>query len=98
MSKKGPLGKAEGFYVEEKYRSGNSIEDIAKELDRSINTITSYVKINNLKPKEDSIMSQQFAKTKGATVMTENASSMIDSKRKINYAFNNNCITKIKND
>ena len=38
MTKKGPLGKAEEFYVEHHYKT-NTVDQIAKELDRPKATI-----------------------------------------------------------
>ena len=98
MAKTGPLGKAEAFYVEEKYKIGMLIQDIAKELDRAEGAIEKYLKKNKLinsKP-TSTIIEQQFAKQSGATIMTENASTMIDASRKKVLNSQKNCITKIK--
>jgi len=70
MAKTGPLGKAEVFYVEEKFKAGQSA------------------------PK--TIVEQQFVRQSGATIMTENASSMIDQKRLPIKKNHSNCVTKIK--
>jgi IS30 family transposase len=94
MAKTGPLGKAESFYVEEKFKIGISIEEIAKDLDRAVGAIEKHIKKNKIeKPK--TIMEQQFARQGGATIMTENASSMIDKAKKPSVN-NSHCITKIK--
>lgn len=94
MAKTGPLGKAESFYVEEKFKSGQTIEQIATDLDRAVSAIEKYLKKNKIEQPK-TIIDQQFVRQRGATVMTENASSMIDQSRK---PINNksNCITKIR--
>lgn len=94
MAKKGPLGKAESFYVEEKFKSGKSIEQIANDLDRSQSSIEEYIKINKINNPQ-TIISQQFARQSGATIMTESASSMIENKKN-KKNINSNCISKIK--
>lgn len=94
MAKTGPLGKAEMFYIEEKFKAGIPTEQIALDLDRAVGAIQKYTsKINTGKSR--TIVEQQFIKQGGATVMTENASSMIDQKKRINSP-TPNCITKIK--
>jgi DNA-binding NarL/FixJ family response regulator len=87
MSKKGPLSKAEAFYVEEKYKTGNSIEEISHELDRSSATIKKHV---------ISIVAEQFLHQNGSTIITENASTMIDNTKKQSIKLNPNCVTKLK--
>jgi hypothetical protein len=94
MSKTGPLGKAESFYVEEKFKSGKSVEEIASDLDRSNVSIQKHVETLNIKP--DNIFSNQFIRQAGSTIMTENASSMIDSKKKTSSPLNPSCTTKLK--
>jgi hypothetical protein len=95
MAKKGPIGKAESFYIEEKYKSGETVEDIAQALDRSQNSIEEYINSNNIKVSR-TIVDQQFARQKGAVIMTENASTMIDASKKQVRSINSNCISKIK--
>jgi len=95
MSKKGPLSKAEAFYVEEKYKTGNSIEEISHELDRSSATIKKHVdKLKIAKPK--TIVAEQFLHQNGSTIITENASTMIDNTKKQSIKLNPNCVTKLK--
>lgn len=96
MAKKGPLGKAESFYVEEKFKSGESIEQISKDLDRAQWTVEEYIKKKKVNTPK-TIIEQQFVRQGGATIMTENASSMIDQSRKKSNINNSSCITKIKN-
>jgi hypothetical protein len=95
MAKTGPLGKAEAFYVEEKFKSGESVEQIATDLDRASGAIQKHIKKSKVeKPK--TMIEQQFIHQGGATIMTENASSMIDQGRKKGSAGKSNCITTIK--
>lgn len=95
MAKTGPLGKAESFYVEEKYKSGNSIEQIAQDLDRAVVAIEKHIKKCKIEAPK-TIVDQQFVRQGGATIMTENASTMIDQKRIILERKNPSCVTKIR--
>lgn len=95
MAKTGPLGKAEAFYVEEKYKSGDTVEQIAQELDRATGSIEKYIKKNKI-PSPKTIIDQQFVRQSGATIMTENASTMIDQKRPPVEKKTPSCVTKIK--
>ena len=94
MAKTGPLGKAEAFYVEEKFKTGTPVEEIAQDLDRAINAIEKHIKKAKIE-KPRTVVEQQFVRQGGATIMTENASSMIDQKRKPTIN-NQSCVTKIK--
>lgn len=95
MAKTGPLGKAEVFYVEEKFKSGESAEQIATDLDRAISSIEKHLKKKKIE-KPQTITGQQFARQSGATIMTENASSMIEQSKKPIAASKSTCITKIR--
>lgn len=95
MAKSGPLGKAESFYVEEKFKSGDSITAIAKDLDRAESTIDKYIKKNKIMPPK-TIVEQQFVRQGGATIMTENASSMLDAKRNKPISKQSDRVTKIR--
>jgi hypothetical protein len=95
MAKTGPLGKAEAFYVEEKFKAGQSIEQIATDLDRASGAIEKHIKKNKVSAPK-TIVEQQFVRQSGATIMTENASSMIDQKRLPIKKNHSNCVTKIK--
>jgi hypothetical protein len=98
MAKTGPLGKAESFYVEEKYKCGNTIDQIAIDLDRAVSTIEKYLQKHKIKPKNSkTIIEEQFVYQKGSTIMTENASAMIEQSKKPIKQNSNTCITKIKN-
>lgn len=95
MAKTGPLGKAESFYVEEKYKSGDSIEKIAEDLDRAAGAIEKFVKKNKIEAPRP-IIDQQFARQGGATIMTENASTMIDQTKTSYEKKTPSCVTKIR--
>jgi len=100
-NKKGPLSKSETFYIDEHVKSGKSINDIASDLDRAISSIEKRVvkakKDNNIKTPT---CGDQFARRAGVTIMTENASSMGDVKRKTGHmsAKISKCVTTIKQD
>lgn len=96
-SKRGPLSKAETFYITEHAKSGKDIGEIASDLDRPIKSIqkcyTSAVKSVN----KTSLVSEQFARHKGTVVMTENASTMSDATKKTrNLTRPQNCVTSVK--
>jgi hypothetical protein len=95
MSKKGPLSKAEAFYAEEKYKAGKSIEEISNELDRSNVSIQKHVDTLKISPSRN-IVAEQFVHQNGATIITENASTMIDANRKKRSQLNPECVTKLK--
>ena len=104
MTKTGPLSKAEKFYIENKYPEGLTVDDLAKELDRTKKSIKNFIEKNEIKSveKRETLLSQQFANNdKGSIVMTPNASIMADEMRP---SFNQNksqrrsCVTKIKDE
>lgn len=95
MAKTGPLGKAESFYVEEKYKAGETLEKIATDLDRAVSAIQKHIKKNKVEAPK-TIVEQQFARQSGATIMTENASTMIDETKKNTKPYKPNCTTTIK--
>lgn len=104
MTKTGPLSKAEKFYIENKFPEGQTVDSLAKELDRTKKSIQNFVDKNDLSkpPKQETLLSQQFANnSKGSIVMTPNASIMADEMRP---SFNQNksqrrkCVTKIIKD
>lgn len=77
MTKKGPLGKAEEFYVEQ-YCDKKSSEEIAKELDRAISLIDRHAEhYREMRMKAGG----QLGRQPGVTVMTKNASMMSDEFR-----------------
>jgi hypothetical protein len=81
MTKKGPLGKAEEFYVEHHYKI-NTVDEIAKSLDRPKATIKK--KVSLLKEKDGAALTagSQIARQPGVAIMTENASSVSDENKK----------------
>lgn len=104
MTKTGPLSKAEKFYIENKFPDGETVDSLAKELDRTKKSVQNFVNKNGLsKPeRKETLISQQFANNnKGSIVMTPNASVMSDEMRP---SFNQNksqrrkCVTKIIKD
>tara|TARA_B100001778_G_C18497193_1_gene587887 strand:- start:72 stop:359 length:288 start_codon:yes stop_codon:yes gene_type:complete len=91
--KRGPLNKAELYYVEGN-RDSLTPEQIAEDLTRSKTTIENYLKKN---PKvEGTSVGDQFARQSGATVMTENASSMSDAHKANFEKPQKDCIARIK--
>lgn len=97
-NKKGPLSKVECFYID---GNKNSLEvaEIAEDLNRSIVSVENYLKKNvrsNNKKKSGITAGEQFIRQSGATIMSENASTIADSKRKIINKTPSHCTTKIK--
>ena len=98
MTKKGPLGKAEEFYVENHFTS-KSVDEIAKELDRSKTSINKFVeKCKKNAPAVEFNAGTQMAKQEGVTVMTQNASMFADEAKKKTKSKVRSCITTIKGD
>lgn len=82
MTKKGPLGKAEKFYIDN--HLDKSLDELCKDLDRAKSTVEGYLKtiVVSETTKAETLLYQQFARNnKGSTVMTQGASEMADSKR-----------------
>lgn len=96
-NKRGPLSKAETFYISEHAKMGKEIGEIATDLDRPIKSIEKcYTKAQKEKSKSLTV-GDQFAFHKGAVVMTENASTMSDATRKTrNLTRPQDCVTKAK--
>tara|TARA_B100001123_G_C15297522_1_gene1019779 strand:- start:1869 stop:2189 length:321 start_codon:yes stop_codon:yes gene_type:complete len=101
MTKKGPLGKAEVFYVKEHYKDLDE-KEIAKELDRPIATIRKQVeKFVKENPKEARLGSagSQMARRDGIVTMTGNASAAADDSRARRTSSRvSRCVTTIKGD
>jgi len=98
MAKKGPIGKVEGFYIENNLNK--KVEDIASDLNRPVSSIENYIKKNVKSKKEVSSQPKAgdfFARRTGVVTMTENASSMADSKRR-GIKPTTHCVVKIKED
>jgi hypothetical protein len=95
-SKRGPLSKAEKFYISEHAKIGKDINEIAVDLDRPLKSIEKCY-TSAKKDGIQSITGDQFIREKGCTIMTENASSMGDSTKLNNQkARARECITKVK--
>jgi len=90
--KRGPLSKAEEYYIQG-HRANTPVETIAADLVRSKDQVEKWIKKN---PVEESKLTvgDQFARQSGATIMTENASSMADQKKYTRPR--PTCVTKIK--
>jgi len=99
MTKKGPLGTAEMFYVEGKYKD-KDVKDIAKDLDRPLVTIQKYVdKCVEREPATATKSGSLMARREGVVLMTESASAMSDDTRsKKGNRSRKSCVTRIKND
>jgi hypothetical protein len=100
MVKKGPIGKVEGFYIEQNYKN-MEIAQIATDLNRQITSVENYIKKHIVKATQTVATSsglkagEQFIRQDGITIMTENASTLGDAK-KVKSTKSNPCITKIK--
>jgi hypothetical protein len=103
MAKKGPIGKVEGFYIENHYMSVDASQ-LAKDLDRPKASIENYIKKHVKEAPKTSTSTSTgpkvgdfFARRPGVVTMTENASSMSDSTRR-KKPISTKCIVKIKED
>lgn len=99
-SKRGPLSKAEIFYITEHAKTGKELSEIATDLDRPLKSIEKcYTKAQKENTSKTLIAGDQFAKHKGSVVMTENASTIGDSRRKVRVKpSQQNCITVVKKE
>ena len=81
MVKKGPLGKAEQFYIKEQHKA-MGLDEICKELDRAKTLVKRHItkcKKQEEKETEEAFnVGSQFATRNGSVVMTPNASQMSD--------------------
>lgn len=95
--KKGPLSKAESYYIDGHYRDMTAA-DIATDLNRTITSVENYIKKTNAKQTttKGTSAGDHFAHHKGTTVSTENASSIADETRKVGSPLKTDCVTKIK--
>lgn len=79
--KKGPLSKAEKYYIENNAQS--ELSTLSKDLDRSESSISKHLKtINNSVQAPDSSNLYARDSNKVATIMTEAASMAADESRK----------------
>lgn len=96
MTKKGPLGKAEVFYIES-FHEERTPQEIAKDLDRAISSIKKEIeRLESLKSPEPATAGSQFARRDGVVTMTENASSVSDANKKTPDNLSRSCISRIK--
>jgi hypothetical protein len=95
--KKGPLSKAESYYIDGHYRDMTAA-DIATDLNRTITSVENYIKKTHVKqkPVTGTVAGDHFEHHRGTTIMTENASTMADAKRKVSSPSKTKCVTKIK--
>lgn len=94
-SKRGPLSKAEKFYISEHAKIGKGMDEISTDLDRPLKAIEKCYTCAQ-KDVARTMVSDQFVREKGCTIMTENVSSMSDSKRRVNVQTSRDCVTKVK--
>ena len=93
MTKKGPLSKAEKFYIENHVEVG--VKELCKDLDRAQTTVSKFIgtlpKNNTVSTRPEpsrgipkGAVASQFARNEkgGATIMTPNAAQMADEMRK----------------
>ena len=86
MSKKGPLSKAEKFYIEN--NSDMTVDDIASDLNRSTYVVGKYMaKIATDKADAINVSDLMARKEdRGVTIMTPNASQVSDETRSTRIA------------
>ena len=81
MVKKGPLGKAEQFFIKEQHKT-MGLDDMCKELDRAKILVKRHIvkckKQEDKETEEAFTVGSQFATRNGSVVMTQNASQMSD--------------------
>ncbi len=104
MTKKGPLSKAEKFWIES--HKDRDLKELCKDLDRAQSTVTKFLDTipgektaKTTSSKKETALSKQFARNEkgGAVVMTPNASIMADEQRqKLAGRKSSRCTTKIK--
>lgn len=85
MSKKGPLGKVEKFYIENNQEK--SIEDLSKDLNRAKSAVKAFWEKCERKSKNTDVVTEsktqthiasQIPSSNGSTIMTENGSMLSD--------------------
>ncbi len=82
MAKKGPLNKAEKFYIENNPDMDN--ENIANDLNRSVQIVAKHREKSDDKPNVRNVGDLMAKKEdRGVTIMTETASSVADDNKKI---------------
>ena len=98
MTKKGPLGKAEKYYVEGHYKTLEA-KQIAKELDRPIGAVKKHIETVKKEEPEDVINAgTSMARQEGVVTMTETASELAATSktRTNNHSRRTGCVTGTK--
>jgi|LULM01.1.fsa_nt_gb hypothetical protein len=100
MTKKGPLSKAEKFYIQNKYEDSD-LESMCKDLDRAKSIVKTHIekcKKTDKKTSTNDISSQFASNDKGSIVMTPNASERGDAfvGKRSETSRQNKCVTRIK--
>lgn len=97
-TKKGPLSKVECFYIDGN-KENLEVAEIACDLNRSIVSIENHIKksVRTRKKSNSKVTAgEQFIRQSGATIMSENASTIADSNKKVINKLPSHCTTKIK--
>jgi|TARA_R110000765_G_scaffold262549_2_gene362476 hypothetical protein len=99
MTKKGPLGKAEKYYVKGHHKTLEA-KEIAKELDRPINVVKKHIAEVKVGELESHTAGAQMARQDGVVTMTQSASEMADAAPKKSRAETQrkSCTTGSKRD
>jgi hypothetical protein len=98
MTKKGPLGRAEIFYVKGHYKE-QAVEQIAKDLDRALSLIRTQVsKFEEGQPGKKVTAGEKMARREGVVVMTETASELSDGAKTNPINRPSHCTTQIKDE
>ena len=100
MTKKGPLSKAEKFYIEHNHKEAD-LESMCKDLDRAKSIVKTHIekcKKLDKKTSTNDISSQFSSNDNGAVVMTPNASERGDAfiGKRSETSRQNKCVTRIK--
>jgi|TARA_R110000824_G_scaffold53483_13_gene148114 hypothetical protein len=97
MTKKGPLGKAEMYYVEG-HLGDHEAKQIAQDLDRPVTTVQRHIdkcKKDNPKPMT---AGSQMARRDGIVTMTQSASELSDVARTKPKQGRPSCTSRIKDE
>jgi hypothetical protein len=103
MTKKGPLGTAEIFYVTSHYKE-KEVSEIAKELDRPLVTVQRQVdELVGAEPPKTITSGSLMSRREGIVTMTEGASSRADerktkTRKPATGRRTTECVTRTRND
>ena len=102
MTKKGPLGRAEVYYIQS-FHENKTPQELAKELDRAVGIVKK--EISKIEPKDgkskeekNQVSGALMARQEGIVVMTENASAYSDATKKPSNLKRSKCVVRIKKD